>query len=560
VKNKIKEVSVGLPSKKLADGTVSKVTIVPFYDRTDLIKETIGTLESALSHETLISVLVIIILLLNLRASFVVSFLLSIAVLMAFIAMKLFHIDANIVALSGIAIAIGVMVDMGIVDVENVTRHMEMPGNNNLKGKKLIKLIYDANIEVIAAVTVALATTIVSFLPVFTMEAAEGKLFQPLAFTKTFALLSSYILGIVVLPTLVYFLYSIPFDKKTISRYWNICLIVIATCLIIFWQNWIAISLILISINNLLEYKWTESWKKYVNLINILIVSLVVVYFLSYEWLPMGAHNSLLINFLFVIGIVIIILTPLILITHFYERILNWCLKNRLKFFMLPIFTVVLGIVIWLGFNKSFGFISTGIEKLGWNVKQTSLWQKAQSTFPGLGKEFMPALDEGSYLLMPTSMPHAGIEKNIEYVKTLDKRLNSIPEVDVSVGKWGRVNSALDPAPVQMFENTINYKPEYILSTEGHRMRFKVDENENYLIDINKVKEQITLDYSNNKSNIKAISLENKTSETEIEFDKIKEIKFNKENNEFIVLVNNNWLVVQNYRANNILKFIFKNF
>jgi len=274
----------------------------------------------------------------------------------------------------------------------------------------------------------------------------------------------------------------------------------------------------------------------------------------------MGAHNSLLINFLFVIGIVIIILTPLILITHFYERILNWCLRNRWKFFMLPIFTVVLGIVIWLGFNKSFGFISTGIEKLGWNVKQTSLWQKAQSTFPGLGKEFMPALDEGSYLLMPTSMPHAGIEKNIEYVKTLDKRLNSIPEVDVSVGKWGRVNSALDPAPVQMFENTINYKPEYILSTEGHRMRFKVDENENYLIDINKVKEQITLDYSNNKSNIKAISLENKTSETEIEFDKIKEIKFNKENNEFIVLVNNNWLVVQNYRANNILKFIFKNF
>ena len=227
---------------------------------------------------------------------------------------------------------------------------------------------------------------------------------------------------------------------------------------------------------------------------------------------------------------------------------------------MIPIFTVSLGIIIWLGFNKSFGFISTGIEKLGWNVKQTSLWQKAQSTFPGLGKEFMPALDEGSYLLMPTSMPHAGIEKNIEYVKTLDKRLNSIPEVDVSVGKWGRVNSALDPAPVQMFENTINYKPEYILSTEGHRMRFKVDENENYLIDINKVKEQITLDYSNNKSNIKAISLENKTSETEIEFDKIKEIKFNKENNEFIVLVNNNWLVVQNYRANNILKFIFKNF
>ena len=117
VKEKIKEITPGLPSKKLADGSVSKVTIVPFYDRSTLIRETIGTLQTALSHEILISILVIIILMMNLRASILVSGLLPIGVLMTFIAMKWLNVEANIVALSGIAIAIGVMVDVGIVFV-----------------------------------------------------------------------------------------------------------------------------------------------------------------------------------------------------------------------------------------------------------------------------------------------------------------------------------------------------------------------------------------------------------------------------------------------------------
>ena len=93
----------------------------------------------------------------------------------------------------------------------------------------------------------------------------------------------------------------------------------------------------------------------------------------------------------------------------------------------------------------------------------------------GVGQEFMPSLNEGSFLLMPTSMPHAGIEQNLDYVEKLDKRLAAIPEVETAIGKWGRVNSALDPAPVQMFENTINYRPEYILDEDGRRARFRVD-------------------------------------------------------------------------------------
>jgi len=138
LKNKIEEVAPGLPSKILEDGTVSKVTIVPFYDRSGLIQETLGTLESSLSHEILISILVVIVLVLNLRASILISTLLPVGVLMTFILMKYFNVDANIVALSGIAIAIGVMVDVGIVFVENIVRHLEMPENENAGGKKII--------------------------------------------------------------------------------------------------------------------------------------------------------------------------------------------------------------------------------------------------------------------------------------------------------------------------------------------------------------------------------------------------------------------------------------
>ncbi|MEN8118636.1 MAG: efflux RND transporter permease subunit, partial [Bacteroidota bacterium] len=181
LKEKIAEIEPGLPSKTLADGTVSKVTIVPFYDRTGLIKETLGTLEEAISLELLISILVVIVLVFNLRASFLISSLLPIGVLITFITMRRFGVDANIVALSGIAISIGVMVDVGVVFTENIIRHIELPENLGAKGKKLLNVVYTATTEVAGAVITAISTTIVSFLPVFAMEAAEGKLFKPLA-------------------------------------------------------------------------------------------------------------------------------------------------------------------------------------------------------------------------------------------------------------------------------------------------------------------------------------------------------------------------------------------
>jgi len=483
VKEKIKEIEAGLPQKILPDGTVSRVTVVPFYDRTGLIRETIGTLESALSHEILISIIVIIILVVNLRASVIVAGLLPIGVLMTFILMRFFGVDANIVALSGIAIAIGVMVDVGIVDVENILRHLEMPENKGIRGKKLSSVIYLATTEVRAAIVTSMATTVVSFLPVFAMQAQEGKLFHPLAWTKTFALLSAFVLGIVVLPTLAHVLYNIRFDTKKIRKIWNGALIIAGVFFSIVWQSVPILVLVIIAINNLLADRWSEKRREFPNYINIAVTVLFATWYLSIEWLPLGAHNSELANFLFVSGIIAVILLALMSMVHFYEKILRWALQNKVKFLLIPAFTLLFGLLAWQGVDRVFGFVANTAERAGWKTfRQASAWQKAVKVFPGIGKEFMPSLNEGSYLLMPTSMPHSGIEKNLEYIEILDKRLSAIPEVEVAVGKWGRVNSALDPAPIQMFENTINYRPEYILDENGHRMQFKVDKKGSYIL------------------------------------------------------------------------------
>jgi len=483
VKNKIKELEAGLPQKTLPDGTISKVTIIPFYDRTGLIKETIGTLESALSHEILISIIVIIVLVMNLRASLIVAGLLPIGVLMTFILMRAFGIEANIVALSGIAIAIGVMVDIGIVDVENILRHLEMPENHGIRGKKLMSVIYTATTEVRAAVVTSIATTIVSFLPVFAMQAAEGKLFHPLAFTKTFSLISAFLLGIIVLPTFTHIFFNISFDTKKIRRIWNGCLLIAGVLFVFIWHVWPALALIAVGINNLYDYRWPEHRKEFPNYINIATTVLAATWYLTIEWLPLGAHNSTFSNFIFVSGIIVVILAALMSMVHFYEGIMRWALEHKWKFLIIPTVTLLFGLMAWQGFDNTFGFVVTGVEKAGWkSFRQTAFWQGPSKLFPGTGKEFMPSLNEGSFLLMPTSMPHSSIQKNLEYIETLDKRLSVIPEVEIAVGKWGRVNSALDPAPVQMFENTISYRSEYILNEDGQRMQFKVDRNGSFIL------------------------------------------------------------------------------
>lgn len=482
VKKKIEEIAPGLPSKVLPDGTVSKVTIVPFYDRSGLIKETLGTLEEALEHEILISIIVVIVLMMNIRASIIISTLLPIGVLMTFIVMKYFGVDANVVALSGIAIAIGVMVDVGIVFVENIFRHLEMEENHNAKGKKLLGIIYDASVEVASAIMTALATTIVSFLPVFAMQASEGKLFKPLAFTKTFALLSSLLLGLIVVPALAHIVFSIRFDKEKSKKVWALVTAGLGLAFLIIYGSIPAIALILFGANNYFENKWPEKLLVWVNRLNTIIILLTVVYFLTGAWMPLGAQNSFIVNYLFVIVIVTTVLGSLMTIVHFYPVLLRWCLTHKWQFFLIPIFIFLFGITAMQGIDKIFGFIPNGLEAIGLNVRQTDTWEYLNKKFPGVGKEFMPPLDEGSYLLMPTTMSHSGVEENIDVIKKVDAFVAQIPEVESVVGKWGRVNSALDPAPISMFENTIVYKPEYMVNEDGHRLRFKTDKDGNYLL------------------------------------------------------------------------------
>lgn len=443
VKDKINELSSGLPKKVLANGVESQLTIVPFYDRTQLIHETLGTLEEALSLEILITLLVVIIMVLNLRASILISSLLPIAVLMVFIAMRYFHVDANIVALSGIAIAIGTMVDLGIVLSENVIKHIdEAPATQNLK-----ETIYNASAEVSSAIVTAVATTIVSFVPVFTMEAAEGKLFRPLAFTKTFALLAALIVSLIILPTIANWFFGIKINKDAKGKAFNALLIIVGLASCVWVSLWGGLTLIAFGSSWFIqEYSPKKNWVT--NNLTVVISVISITWLLANYWMPLGAGKPILTNFLFVALVVGSILGSFSLLEHFYESILRFCLRFKWLFLILPITVMYFGYMIW------------------------------QST----GKEFMPSLNEGSFLLMPTSMPHAGVEQNKRVVQQLDMLLANIPEVELAVGKMGRAETALDPAPISMYENIINYKSEYALNKKGHRERFKIDSEGRFIL------------------------------------------------------------------------------
>jgi len=476
VKDKIDEISPGLPSKTLEDGTISQITIVPFYDRTQLIFETLGTLEEALNLEILVTILVIIIMVANLRTSLVITSLLPVAVLMVFVAMRYIGIDANIVALSGIAIAIGTMVDIGIVVTENIYNHLSESDNKESK----LTVIYNATSEVATAVITAVLTTIVSFIPVFFLQSAEGKLFGPLAYTKTFALAASLVIAIIFLPAIASIVLG---GKNTQSRSTYILNgLLIAVGLFTAIQITILPGMALMLLGSWFIIREKFNWKFMSDLMVNIIMALIIVLFLSIVWTPLGASSSQLFNFLFVAIIVLFILGFFHLVIRYYDQMLKWCLSHKTVFIMIPVIFIIIGINIWLGFNTTFGWFAKGFDSIGINIRTTGIWSEVVHIFPGIGEEFMPSLDEGSFLLMPTSMPHAGIEQNKKILKQLDLSVQNIPEVEMVVGKAGRVESALDPAPLSMYENVINYKPEYMLNDKGHRKRFKMNRQDEYLL------------------------------------------------------------------------------
>jgi Cu(I)/Ag(I) efflux system membrane protein CusA/SilA len=417
----------------------SQVTVVPFYDRTGLIYETLGTLNSALTEEILITIIVVILMVMHLRSSVLISGLLPLAVLMCFIAMKTFGVDANIVALSGIAIAIGTMVDMGIVVCENMLRHLDeaQPHENKLH------VIHRAASEVASAVLTAVSTTIISFLPVFTMTGAEGKLFKPLAFTKTFALLSSVVVAITIIPPAAHILFCsrvrIPGKKIKTALH---ALVVVIGVLAGFLLNWWAgLALLFLGGYYLASDYLPPNIKRLSPYLANALAVIFVGLLLTKHWEPIGPEHGLLRNFIFVALLVGSLLIFFRLFQHFYSHILRWCLNHKLLFLSLPCLLLVCGGLIW----------------------------------SGLGKEFMPPLDEGSFLYMPTTMVHASIGEAIDVLQKQDLAIRNIPEIDSVVGKIGRADTPLDPAPVSMVETVINYKSEFITDRNGHRLTFKFD-------------------------------------------------------------------------------------
>jgi Cu(I)/Ag(I) efflux system membrane protein CusA/SilA len=397
----------------------SKVTIQSFYDRSTLIDETLNTLNEALFQQVLVTIIVVLIMVLHLRSSLLISAMLPLAVLVTFIAMKKFGIDANIVALSGIAIAIGTVVDVGIVLTENILKHLD----EALPDKSRALVIYEAVTEVASAVATSVATTVVSFLPVFSMTGEAGRLFRPLAFTKTFALIASILVALTIIPPLAHLLF---------------------------------------------KHEWKFAPKRRASLFINVAFALAVVWVLARDWMPLGLDRTVLSNILFVVLIIGGLLTLFRIFERFYGSLLAWCLRNKALFLSVPLAFLFLALLVWQGAPKVLGFLPGPI-------KESRIGEDLQEKFPGLGREFRPSLDEGSFLFMPTISPHASIEEAIDSLRTLDAAIATVPEVHQVVGKIGRVESPLDPAPISMIETVINYLPEYRSDSKGRPLRFRTD-------------------------------------------------------------------------------------
>lgn len=455
--------------------TTSQVTIVPFYDRSGLIYETLGTLNAALYEQVLITTIVIIIMAARLRVSLLVSAVMPLAVLISFIAMKLFGVEANLVSLSGIAIAIGTIVDMGIILCQNILQHLEeaKPGESRLE------VIYRASSEVGSAVLTAIATTVVGFLPVFAMTGPEGKLFRPLAFTKTFCLIGSVVVALTVIPAAAHLLLAGPERTRRTKRIAQAGLIV-AGLVLGLWLHWWRAGLFVAAVGAYLlsAHRLPERVRRAAPTLANVAALIAVGFFLTEHWLPLGPQKSFLKNALLVVGIIGGLQGFYYLVERKYERVLRWCLAHKLAFFSIPIAMVLVGYTSWLGFDRLFGFVPRAASRIGIPaeaVRSTRLWSALTHTFPGFGKEFMPPLDEGSFLYMPTTMPHASIGEALDVIHKQDMALRAIPEVDTVVGKIGRADTALDPAPVNMVETVVTYKPEYVTDKDGRRLRFKYD-------------------------------------------------------------------------------------
>ncbi len=347
------------------------IEIMGVYDRTKLIDETVGTLTGALSQQIVITVVVVLLFLVNLRAGLVVAITLPMAVLMAFIGMYLFSIDANIMSLAGIVIAVGTMVDLSIIVSENIYSHLADWEADGGKGGEegRVKAIHQAAVEVVPAVMTAVSTTVISFLPVFLLTGRDYRLFAPLAWTKSFALVASLIVAVAFVPVLCRILLRkgkvVPIESSPLSR----------------------------------------------------------------------------------------------AVRAVYEPTLRWVLAHKPTFALLPIAIVLLGLGGWIGLPRVLAPVETVASRLGADLHGIPGYVEAKHLLTGLESDDWIALDEGSWFYMPSLYPAASFNQAMQVLQTQDTMIRNIPEVENVLGKIGRVESALDPAPAAMIETYVMLKP-----------------------------------------------------------------------------------------------------
>lgn len=427
----------------LLEPELNGIKIEGVYDRTQLVDETIATLTEALSQEIAITIAVIILFLLHVRASIVVATTLPVAVLMAFIAMNTFGVEANIMSLAGIAIAIGTMVDMGIIISENIFRGLADWENDGRPGGEegRINKIGEMTSEVAPAVITAVSTTVISFLPVFFLTGRDYRLFAPLAWTKTYSLVASLIVAVLLVPTLARILLRNPKHKrgKAIFAATAFGGLVAALCQFV-WQAQIV--------------AFTEQLNQYLANYPVSIAPLVVGLLIS-------VISALLVYRLFVEHLMPVddnlVATT---VNFFYEPTLRLFLRFKRTFLAIPALIFFFGMGAWIGLPNLLSPVDRlARDYLNADFNGSKEYVEFKHTFTGLATDDWIALDEGSWFYMPSLYPAASLSQAMETLQTQDAMIMQIPEVEDVLGKIGRVESALDPAPIGMIETYITLKP-----------------------------------------------------------------------------------------------------
>jgi Cu(I)/Ag(I) efflux system membrane protein CusA/SilA len=443
VNAKIEEIKSGLTAT-LSDGRQVPVEIVPFYDRTQIISETMATLSEALTEEAMVAGIIVIVFLLHLRSSLTILPTLPLSVAMSFIVMYLLGVDSNIMSLAGIAIAIGDVADMGIIMTENIYRRVAAE-----RDRPLATVVYEGATEVGGAIVTAVSNTIVSFIPVFALTDQEGKLFRPLAYTKTFAISASVILALTLVPVLCYYLLRPTQWSRQRS-------------LLLAWLTGMAAAIFTYGV-----MRWqlggTYFHSGWPMALAVGVMVAAAVYRMGREKLLPLEENVVARS-----------------INAAFRPSLAWVLAHKAAFLTIPAGIALIGLFIWLGFSRLAYPLQAGLNAAGLHPERTAAWQRLDERLPGIGREFMPPLDEGSFLFMPSLLPSASLTEVQQVMAQQDLAIQSVPEVESVVGKAGRAETALDPAPIGMIETIILLKPEsqwrMVSNGRGGKRRITKDE------------------------------------------------------------------------------------